>query len=404
MKPLRGREFKASREDSSHSAVQAAPSTAVELVGLISARGRGRAASGPIAPRRLAPRDVTMDIRTAAPILLVLAISACGGGGPEPLGPTGKVEASRIERRVVATGTIEPEKEIEVRPRVSGIVERIHVAAGDHVRAGQPLVEIEKELTEVRHAEARALLEEASAELRFAESAMRRGGRLHRDGTMDDQQHDELTSRFERARAAVARASANVDLLAVELRYATVEAPIDGKILDVEVEEGSAVASVQTVTGGTPLLWIAKAEDLHLEGLVDENEIAHVAVGQAARIRTEAFGEREFAGHVRDIKPLGQRQQNVTYFEVEISVDGEDAQLLRPRMSGDADIIAEVVEDAVVIPETALHYEGEGAFVQRIVTREPPEIERVPIEIGIVEEDRVQVRSGLAVGDEIVLR
>lgn len=345
-----------------------------------------------------------MDIRTAAPTVLALAILACGRGGPEPLGPTAKVEASRIERRVVATGTIEPEKEIEVRPRISGIVERVHVVAGDQVRAGQPLVEIEKELIQGRHAEARASLEEARAELRFAESAMRRAERLHRDGTMDAQQYDELTSRFDRARAMVARASANVDLLAVELRYATVEAPIDGKILDVDVEEGSAVASVQAVTGGTPLLWIAKAEDLHLEGLVDENEIAHVAVGQTARIRTEAFGEREFAGRVRDIKPLGERKQNVTYFEVEVSVDGEDARLLRPRMSGDADIIAEVVEDATVVPETALHYEGESAYVLRVVTRDPPETERVPVEIGIVEEDRVQVRSELAAGDEVVLR
>jgi HlyD family secretion protein len=346
-----------------------------------------------------------MDNRIAAWLLLAaFAALSCSGGGPEPLGPTTAVESARIERRVIATGTIEPEKEIEVRPRISGIVQRVHVAAGDRVRAGQPLVDIEKELTEVRHAEARALLEEAHAELRYAEAAMRRGERLHRDGTMDDQAHDEILARFDRARASVARASANVELLGVELRYATVEAPIDGKILDVEVEEGSAVASVLAVTGGTPLLSIAAEEELHLEGLVDENEIAHVAVGQAARIRTEAFGEREFAGRVRDIKPLGERQQNVTYFEVEITVDGDDARLLRPRMSGDADIIAEVVEDAAVIPETALHYEGEDTYTLRVVSRDPPESERVPIEIGIVEDDRVQVRSGLQVGDEVVLR
>ena len=84
-------------------------------------------------------------------------------------------------------------------------MERIHVKAGDRVRAGQPLLEIEKELSEGRLDEARAQLEEARAELRYAESAMGRAVRLHRDGTMDDQEHDEISSRFERARASVAR-------------------------------------------------------------------------------------------------------------------------------------------------------------------------------------------------------
>jgi HlyD family secretion protein len=347
-----------------------------------------------------------MESRPARAFALAgaLGILACGRGGPDTLGPTAKVEQGRIERRVVATGTIEPEKEVEVRPRISGIVQRIHVAAGDHVRAGQPLLEIERELTEVRLEEARAQLEEARAELRYAESAMRRAARLHREGTMDDQEHDEVTSRFDRARASVARAEANVHLLEVEIRYATVEAPIDGKILDVAVEEGSAVASVATVTGGTPLLSIAAAEQLHLKGLVDENEIAHVAVDQPARVRTEAFGKRAFSGRVREIKPLGQRQQNVTYFEVEILVDDEQAGLLRPRMSGDADIVAAVVADALVIPETALRYEGEETLVERVVSHDPPKTEPVRVDIGIVEDDRVQVTAGVQAGQEVVLR
>lgn len=335
---------------------------------------------------------------------ITLALASCSGGNAAPLGPTARVERGRIERRVVATGTIEPEKEVEVKPRISGIVEKVHVSAGDQVRAGQPLLEIEKELTEVRLDEARAQLDEARAELRYAEAAMRRAERLHRDGTMDDQERDEIASRFDRARASVQRADASVRLLEVELRYATVEAPIDGKILDVEVEEGSAVASVISVTGGTPLLSIAAAAQLHLEGLVDENEIAHVALDQRARIRTEAFADREFVGRVREIKPLGERQQNVTYFEVEVAVEDEAASLLRPRMSGDADIIAEVVEDALVVPETALHYEGDALYVERVLSRDPPRTERVRVQPGILEDARVQIRSGLEADQEVLLR
>src|SRR3954471_21863857 len=112
-----------------------------------------------------------------------------------------------------------------------------------------------------------------------------------------------------------------------------------GKILDVLVEDGDAVSAVTAVTGGTLLLVVADPTLLHLKGLVDENEVAHVAVNQPARLRTEAYPDRVFTGTVRHIAPLGARQQNVTYFEVEVLVTDPDAALLRPKMSADADII-----------------------------------------------------------------
>lgn len=342
-------------------------------------------------------------MRLLACVLLSVLLAACSGSGADESSPTAVVERARIERRVVATGTVEPEKEVEVRPRVSGIVAKVHVEAGDRVRAGEPLVEVEKELQEVQLQEARARLEEARAELRFSTAAVARAERLHKNGTMDDQEYDEIRSRFERAKAGVARAEASEDLLEVQIRYATVEAPIDGKILDVDVEEGSAVASVVSVTGGTPLLSIAADEALHLEGLVDENEIARVALGQEARVTAEAFGEEVFPGRVQEIAPLGDRQQNVTYFEVEVAIDDHGGRL-RPRMSADAEILAEVVEDALVIPETALHYEGEKLFVDRVVATEPIETERVAVKVGIVEDDRIQVLSGVEEGWELRLR
>jgi HlyD family secretion protein len=314
------------------------------------------------------------------------------------------VERGRIERVVVATGTIEPEKEVEVRPRISGIVETVHVEAGDLVEEGQPLVEIDRELLEVQVREARARLDEARVELRYARAAFERATTLHDRGTVSDEQHDQASARWEGARAAVEWARAIVDSLVVQLRYATVAAPLTGKILDVDVEEGSAVSSVTSVTGGSRLLTLAAADTLHLEGLVDENEIAHVALGQTARIRTEAFGDRVFEGRVRDIAPLGERQQNVTYFEVEILIVDEGGALLRPRMSGDADIVTEVVDDALLIPETALLYEGEKIYVEAIAPGEPPKLERRILTLGIVNGGRVQVLSGLQADEEIRLR
>jgi HlyD family secretion protein len=318
--------------------------------------------------------------------------------------PHATVERGRIERIVVATGTIEPEREVEVRPRTPGIVEKIHVEAGDTVAAEQVLVELERDLLEAQAREARAAVEAARVELRYAGIEQRRADELRAKSAVSASAQDEARARREKAVAALAQAEARLASLDVQLGYTTVRAPLAGRVLDVFVEEGNAVSPVTAVTGGTLLLSIAAEASLHLKGLVDENEVARVRVGQPARLRTEAFAGRVFAGEVRKIAPLGQRVQNVTYFEVEIAVTDPDAALLRPRMSGDADVVAEVVEDALVVPETALRYRGAEVQVDVVPGEGGAAPEPRTVQIGIVEGARVQLISGVAAGDRVLLQ
>ncbi len=334
----------------------------------------------------------------------LLLVTGCARETAPEIGATAQAERGRIERVVVATGTIEPEKEVEVRPRISGIVEHVHVRDGDEVAKDALLLEIDRELIEAQAAEARSRLEQTRVELRYAGLDLDRARALVRSGTVSEQEHERAEARVKSATAAVARDEAAVESLAVQLKYTRVLAPMEGKILDVPVEDGDAVSAVTAVTGGTLLLVIADPDPLHLKGLVDENEVAHVALGQGARIRTEAYPGRTFGGEVRDIAPLGQRQQNVTYFEVEVLVTDPDAGLLRPRMSADADIVTQIIEDALVVPETALVFEGGDVLVERVVRASRPELERQKVEVGVVSGARVQILEGLAAGDEVRLR
>jgi HlyD family secretion protein len=326
----------------------------------------------------------------------------CGGGSGDETVPTAVAERGRIERIVVATGTIEPVREVEVRPRIPGIIEKILVKEGDAVEPGQPLVEIERELLESQAREAEAAVREAGVELRYAGIEVNRAATLEKSGAASPQQGDVARARHERAEASLARAQAASDTLATELSYATVTSPLAGRVLDVIAEEGQAVSPVTAVTGGSLMLSLAATSTLHLEGLVDENEVSRVAVGQPARIRTEAYADRVFQGRVREIAPLGQRVQNVTYFEVEIEVTDPDAALLRPRMSGDGEIVTEVVDGALTIPETALRYRGDDIYVERTNGDGPGE-EQV-VRVGIVDGSKVQILEGLEAGDRVRLQ
>jgi HlyD family secretion protein len=334
-----------------------------------------------------------------APALVFVSL-ACGGDPPPPA-PTAKAEAARIERIVVATGTIEPAKEVEVRPRIPGIIDRILVKEGEPVVAGQLLVEIERELLEAQVQEAAAELEAAKVERHYAQLDLERALELERSGAVSSQKLDEARARSESAIAGVARTEAKLRTLRTQLSYSRVTSSLAGRVLDIPVEEGQAVSPVTAVTGGTLLLSIAATNAIHLEGLVDENEVARVAIGQKARIRTEAYGDRVFAGEVIEIAPVGQRNQNVTYFEVKVAVTDADAGLLRPRMSGDAEIVAETVESALVVPETALHYRGKDVFVE--VPNGEALDERV-VTTGIIDGASVQILEGLAAGDVVKLQ
>ncbi|MEM7410716.1 MAG: efflux RND transporter periplasmic adaptor subunit [Myxococcota bacterium] len=332
---------------------------------------------------------------------LWLAIVGCGGEAPENV-PQAEVERGTLERLVIATGTIEPRVEVEIRPRIAGIVQRIASQEGDRIEPGTVLVEIERELLESRVREARAALREAEVERRFAKIAVDRMLEMNKSGASSDQKRDDAEARFERAKAARARARAALDTLSTQLGYADVRSPLAGRVLEVHIEAGDAVSPVTSVNGGTLLLTLAGNERLHLEGLVDENEVARVEIGQTARIQTEAFADRVFEGVVREIAPLGQRVQNVTYFEVKIEVTDADASLLRPRMSGDAEIVTEVVRDAVFVPETALRYRGEEIYVE--VGNGDGSAEQRAIEIGLIDGAKVQILSGLEAGESVRLQ
>lgn len=336
----------------------------------------------------------------------VLAVLAAGCSSPKAADATSTahVDRSRIERVVVATGTIEAEDEVEVRSRISGIVEKVLVHAGDHVERGSPLVEIDHELLAAQAAEARARLEGSKAEAARAVSELRRSVKLKDGGTLSASQEEDAITRQKSAEAAVARDQAALETLEIELGYASVVAPMDGTILDVDVKVGSAVASVASVTGGTRLLTIADDRQLHLDGLVDENDVAWVKIGQPARVRTEAYPGKTFAGRVRKIKPLGERQQNVTYFRVEVLLTDPDAGELRTKMSADADIVTAVVENALVVPESALLYDGDRIYVERRVPGSEPRFEQATIKVGVLEGGRAEVLEGLAANDEVRLK
>jgi HlyD family secretion protein len=347
-------------------------------------------------------RRAVIVIAVAA-LAIAIAAAVRWRGGEEPVGPTATVERGAIERIVVASGTIEPEDLVEVRPKVSGIIQRFRVEAGDRVQAGQVVAELDRETLEAAVREARAVVNEAQVARDHAAVELKRKDDLFARGVESKDVLDRVRAEHAVAEARLERARATRDRLEQELAYATITAPIDGVVLQRDLNPGAAAASVASVTGGTILMIIADTSQMHLLGVVDENEIARVRVGMEARIRTEAYTDRVFPGRVRKIASIGDRKNNVSSFKVEVDIL-EGVAALWPRMSADADIIAEVHERALLLPEAALLYKGNDIFVEVVAHASNQHLLQRPVRLGISNHNRVEILDGLAEGEVVKLQ
>lgn len=336
-------------------------------------------------------------------LVLVAAVLWRWQRQPPPIGKTAKASRASIERIVIASGTIQPEHLVEVRPKISGIVERFLVDAGDRVRAGQVVAEIDRETLASAVREARAVVNEAEVNRDHAAVELQRRTTLFGRGVESKDIVDRVQAEHAGAEAVVERARATLQRLEQELGYATVTAPIDGIVLRRDLNAGAAAASVASVVGGTVLMTIADTSALHVLGIIDENEIARVRVGMPARIRTETYPERVFQGRVRKIASMGDRKDNVTSFKVEVTVLEGIADMWA-LMSADADIITEVHDNALILPETALLYEGNSIFVEVVEHASEAHLLRKAVKTGISNAERVEILEGLAEGDEVKLQ
>jgi len=347
-------------------------------------------------------RRVVIGTAVAAVVVTAIVIFRWRNGH-EIVAPTVPVERGKIERIVVASGTVEPEDLVEVRSKVSGIIQRFLVDAGDRATAGQVVAELDRETLESAVREARAVVHEAEVERDHAALELKRKEELFARGVESKEELDRLRAEHATAGARLERARATLQRLEQELAYATITAPIDGVVLERDLNAGAAAASVASVTGGTVLMTIADITQMHLLGVVDENEIAQVRVGMEARIRTDAYPDRLFPGRVRKIASIGDRKNNITSFKVEVTIlEGVDA--LWPRMSADADIVAEVHDDALVVPEAALLYKGNDILVEVVEHASPPHLTQRPVRVGISNRDRVEILDGLSEGEAVKLQ
>jgi len=214
-----------------------------------------------------------------------------------------------------------------------------------------------------------------------------------------------LKAKASQADAQVAQAQASLKQLEEQLGYTTIVAPMDGLILSRNVEVGDAVSSI-LVLGSSATLVMSEGDtsEVYVLGKVDESDIGKVYIGQPARIKVESFKDKTFTGRVTKISPMGAEKDNVTTFEVRVSITNPGGEL-KAAMTANAEIILEEHKATLMIPEGAIIYDKDKKASVEVPDPQAKDGKRkVAVKLGISNGAKAEVLDGLKEGQQVVLQ
>jgi HlyD family secretion protein len=384
---------------------------------------------------------------TALVVVVVLGVVAAARGNTTKFEPSqlAKAERGDIARSVVATGKVQPITKVEVKSKASGIVTRLDTDINAQVKQGQVLAQLDQQEILDQVAAQKAQLAAAESNARAAAASIdydkvnaeapdlpmykhtyERNLQMSKEGVVSQQALDDAqqkyladlntrdkavaqitvdTSKLRQAEAQVAQNKASLKQLEEQLGYTTVTSPMDGTILSRDVEIGDAVSSILVLgSTATLVMTIGDTTQVYVQGKVDESDIGKVYLGQAARIKVESFKDKTFQGKVTKIAPLGVEKDNVTTFEVRVSIDNPGGEL-KANMTANAEILLEEHKNVLTVPEQAVLYDKDrNASVEIPDPKQKTGRRKVDIKAGISNGTKTEILAGLNPGDTVILQ
>lgn len=356
----------------------------------------------------------------------------------------GEVERTTIVETVLASGKIQPEKEVMISSEVSGEIIELPIEEGQAVKKGDLLLRINPDIyqaavsrTQAAYQSARAALASAEAQFKEAKNNYERNKKLFDQAVISGTEWDAAQRTFEVARLNVessryqlASARASYQEAQDNLKRTTIYAPTDGTVSRLEAEVGERVVGTAQMAG-TEIARIANLEKMEVLVEVNENDIIRVKKGDTARIEVDAYLGKSFKGVVTEIansaKLQGVSADQVTNFDVKVRILKDSyAELapdnphgvFRPGMTASVEIITRRKKDVLAVPieavttrtdtssslksyEVRLVADGDEAFEVVFVARDAKAHIRV-VESGIQDEQNIEILSGLEEGESII--
>jgi len=311
-----------------------------------------------------------------------------------------------IIKKAVATGSVVPRKEIEIKPQVSGIIDELHVEAGQRIAAGDLIATIRVIPNMASLASAESRVNRARIAVDDTQRDLQRQKRLSDEGTIS-------VSALQQAEVSSAQAqeelSAARDALEIVRRGATakglqasntrVRSTVAGTVLEVPVEVGSSVIEANTFNAGTTIATVADMSQLVFEGKVDESEVGKLQPGMKLLLTIGAIEGRQFDATLEHVAPKGVLDNGAVKFEVRAALALQEDVFVRANYSANADVVLDRRDDVLALDESLLQFEKGKPYVE--IEKAPQQFERRDVELGLSDGIHVEVLGGVTENEKI---
>lgn len=315
-------------------------------------------------------------------------------------------EVTTIVKKTVATGAIEPRKEIEIKPQVSGIIEELFVEAGTMVRKGDVLarVNIIPDMVNLNNAESR--LNRARLNYEDAKINYDRQSSLFEKEVIPREEYQRAQLSFNSAREEMEAAENNLDLIrkgvtrsSAKTTNTLIRSTIDGMVLDVPVKEGFSVIQANTFNAGTTIAVVADMKDMIFIGKVDETEVGKIREGMDIELTIGAIENETYHAVLKYIAPKGKTENGAIQFEIKADLLLQDNQFIRSGYSANANIVLDRRDSVLSIPESLLKFEKDSAFVE--VETSSGAFDKRFVKTGLSDGINIEITEGLTKTDKV---
>ena len=313
---------------------------------------------------------------------------------------TEKAFFTNIIKKTVATGSVVPRKEIEIKPKVSGIIEKIYVEPGNKVNKGDLIakVKIIPDMISLNNAEAR--VKQAKIKFKDAEIIYNRQKELYNKGVIAKAEFQKNELDYQSAKEEVDAAENNMELIkegalkkSGGVTNTIIRSTTSGMVLDVPVEEGNSVIESNTFNDGTTIAVVADMNDMIFKGKVDETEVGKIKPGMDLLLRIGALENDTFQAKLEYISPKGTEENGAIQFEIKADVKLKNNKFIRAGYSANADIVLERKDSILAIKESLIEFSEDTAFV--FLQKAEQEFEKKRIKTGLSDGINIEVISGI---------
>ena len=298
-----------------------------------------------------------------------------------------------VETKTVATGSVEPRYEVEIKPQISGIISELRKEAG--------------QMVQLNSAESRVNIADIS--LKQVEETYKRDELLFKQGVIAQEDFDLSKANYLKAVEEKANAQSALEIIrdgiAKNSNVASttqIRSTITGMILDIPVKVGNSVIQANNFNDGTTIATVANMNDMIFKGNVDETEIGRIHEGMPIKLTIGAMESRSFEALLEYVSPKGVEKNGAIQFEIKAAVTIPEDAFIRAGYSANAEIVLKRAEDVLTIPESTVEFQGDSAFVQLVKQEQPEQVfEKHPVKVGLSDGIKIEVQEGLAATDKV---